>query len=129
MPVIFLFCIPFAFCNQDKASNNKWVYQKSTSIDSFNKLIKFPYTIKSVKWEVQTKNNENGAIPGPSDEMICAEIKCDSTDLLSLKDSISANRFEVVDNVYLNSHFIKDWFSENTKAVFYKKGRLFRYQE
>lgn len=97
----------------------------SSSINSLERMIDFPLKITSVRWELESRNNETNdkMVLGPNDYTIYADIECNISDYLAFKNSFIKNKANLLNpDVYLEPTFIKPWFSKDTKLVFYKKG-------
>lgn len=103
--------------------NNRHKTYISTSVDSLKLCVDFQIKIKSVTWELDKRNNENGIIPGPDDYNLCAEILCDSSDCSTFKTKLlKANTDLVNPNIFLDTSFVKSWFSKDIKQIFYRDG-------
>lgn len=124
---VLLISIFLVSCALDNTSNKTFIHRKGTSVDSFCRWVSFPYGIKSVKWEVEIRDNGSSrSIPGPSDQLIYADVECDSQAIGALNDSAVAKMLTEAKEVYLDSNFIKDWFSPEVKDIFYKKDNSVR---
>lgn len=123
--ILPIFLLYLYSCGQASEKKNNLAIIQGTSVDTFHKWINLPFAIKSVKWEIEKRNNEDGIVPGPNDWKIYAEVQCNRGEINAIEDSLQKEGSYTKD-IYLDSNFIKSWFSPSTKKIFYEEGRYMR---
>lgn len=97
-----------------------------TDRDSLLSVIELGFEPIEVKWAVyDVYPKRERSSPGPDDYDLFVIAKVSLSDKAMLAKNISRSS-NISDEVYLDSNFVKDWFTPSVKSMFISDGQYFR---
>ncbi|WP_044202280.1 hypothetical protein [Flammeovirga sp. OC4] len=114
--IVLLNCIA---CNEEKKETI------NNDIPTLSKIINLPVVPNSAIWEVNSKSNADGFVPGPTDYQLYCILDYDSTQIQKLMQVLK-NRDDLSKAKFLNKKFIKKWYPTSVEEQFYSDGNYLK---